>query len=137
MYLSSKQILDIVIYMLDTKLAYMLVDGFDNPGELDSVKRCRLALRTARAANGGQDRLHRSRPMNGEVPLAFTDLAPLIGMRAIATANPVRHLGYQRGEIRAPRRRDRPAQAPAREHIAHQTDPVLKRTVFGFPSIQP
>ncbi|MEE8262078.1 MAG: hypothetical protein V3R83_06390 [Gammaproteobacteria bacterium] len=93
MYLSSKQILDIVIYMLDTKLAYMLVDGYDNPGELDSVKRCRLALRTARAANGGQDRLHRSRPMNGEVPMAITDLGPLLSMRAIATANPVRQLG--------------------------------------------
>ena len=128
MYLSSKQILDIAIYMLDTKLAYMLVDGYDNPGELDSVKRCRLALRTARDANGGEDRLHRSRPMNGEVPLAITDLGPLICMRAIATANPARHLGYgyRRGEIRAPRHRDRPPQAPAREHIAHQTDPVLK-----------
>ncbi len=40
-YLSSKQILDIVIYMLDTKLAYMLVDGYDNPGELD----IRLAIK--------------------------------------------------------------------------------------------
>ena len=43
MYLSSKQ-LDIVIDMLDTKLSYMLVDGRENAEELDTVKRCRLAL---------------------------------------------------------------------------------------------
>ena len=60
MYLSSKQ-LDIVIDMMDTKLSYMLVDGCENAEELDTVKRCRLALRTARAASRRRNRQHRSR----------------------------------------------------------------------------
>ena len=68
MYLSSKQ-LDIVIDMLDTKLSHMLVGGCDNVEELDTVKRCRLALRTARAASRRRDRQqHRSRLVNGRVP---------------------------------------------------------------------
>ncbi len=65
-YLSSKP-LDIVIDMLDTKLSYMLVDGCENAEELDTVKRCRLALRTARAASGQRNRQHRSRLVNGQV----------------------------------------------------------------------
>ncbi len=66
MYLSSKQ-LDIVIDMLDTKLSHMLVDGRENAEEIDTVKRCRLALRTARAADHQRDRQHRSRLVNGQV----------------------------------------------------------------------
>ncbi len=67
MYLSSKQ-LDIVIDMLDTRLSQMLVDGCDNLEELDTVKRCRLALRTARAASPQRDRQqHRSQLVNGQV----------------------------------------------------------------------
>ncbi len=66
MYLSSKQ-LDIVIDMLDTKLSHMLVDGNDSVEELDTVKRCRLALRTARAARRQQNRRHRSRLVNGQL----------------------------------------------------------------------
>ncbi len=69
MYLSSKQ-LDIVIDMLDTKLSHMLVDGCDNVEELDTVKRCRLALRTARAASRQRNRQHRSRLVNGQLPAA-------------------------------------------------------------------
>ncbi len=65
MYLSSKQ-LDIVIDMLDTKLSYMLVDGRENAEELDTVKRCRLALRTTRAADRRGDR-QRSRLVNGQL----------------------------------------------------------------------
>jgi hypothetical protein len=60
MYPSSKQ-LDIVIDMMDTKLSHMLVDGCENAEELDTVKRRRLALRTARAASRRRDRQHRSR----------------------------------------------------------------------------
>ena len=67
MYLSSKQ-LDIVIDMLDTKLSHMLVDGCDDVQELDTVKRCLLTLRTARAASRRRDRRHRSRLVNGRVP---------------------------------------------------------------------
>ena len=66
MYLSSKQ-LDIVIDMLDTKLSHMLVDGCDDVDELDTVKRCRLALRTARATSRQQNRRHRSRLVNGQL----------------------------------------------------------------------
>ncbi len=67
MYLSSQQ-LDIMIELLDTKLSHMLVDGYDDVDELDIVKRCRLALRTARAASRQRDqRHHRSRLVNGQV----------------------------------------------------------------------
>ncbi len=66
MYLSSKQ-LDIVIELLDTKLSHMLVDGYDDVDELHIVKRCRLALRTARAASRRRGRQHRSRLVNGQV----------------------------------------------------------------------
>ena len=66
MYLSSKQ-LDIVIDMLDTKLSHMLVGGCDDVQELDTVKRCRLTLRTARAASLRRDRRHRSRLVNGQL----------------------------------------------------------------------
>jgi hypothetical protein len=68
MYLSSQQ-LDIMIELLDTRLSHMLVDGCDNAQELDTVKRCRLALRTARAASRQQNqRRHRPRLVNGQVP---------------------------------------------------------------------
>ncbi len=63
MYLSSKQ-LDIVIEMLDTKLSHMLVDGYDDVEELDTVKRCRLALRTARAESRQRNR---RRLVNGQL----------------------------------------------------------------------
>ena len=66
MYLSSKQ-LDIVIDMLDTKLSHMLVGGCDDVQELDTVKRCRLTLRTARTASLRRDRRHRSRLVNGQL----------------------------------------------------------------------
>ena len=69
MYLSSKQ-LDVMIELLDTKLSHMLVDGCDNVEELDTVKRCRLALRTARATGRQRNRQHRSRLVNGQVPAA-------------------------------------------------------------------
>ena len=66
MYLSSKQ-LDVVIELLDTKLSHMLVDGCDDVEGLDTVKRCRLALRMARAASRHRDRQHRSRLVNGQL----------------------------------------------------------------------
>ncbi len=75
MYLSSKP-LDIVIDMMDTKLSYMLVDGCENAEELDTVKRCRLALRTARAASRRRNRQHRSR-------LAVLALPILLNARAL------------------------------------------------------
>ncbi len=66
MYLSSQQ-LDVMIELLDTKLSHMLVDGCDNVEELDTVKRCRLALRTARDASHQRNRHQRSRLVNGQL----------------------------------------------------------------------
>lgn len=66
MYLSSQQ-LDVMIELLDTKLSHMLVDGYDNVEELDTVKRCRLALRSARATSHQRNRRQRSRLVNGQL----------------------------------------------------------------------